>query len=314
MTSWTPAEIPDQAGKTALITGANSGVGYHTTLELARRGAHVTLACRSQARGEDALQRIRSELPLAEVELASLDLADLDSVQKLADGFLGQGRALDILVNNAGVMAIPRRQTTAQGFEMQMGVNHLGHFGLTGRLLPALLARPAARIVTVSSFNHRLARNVGLDDLQSERAYAPWSTYNRSKLANVLFFLELDRRLRRNGQTAVSVGAHPGYAATNLQRSGPQTGGPTLSSRLLAALTPLLAQSEEQGAWPSLYAATAAGVTGGGYYGPDRLGETRGHPRPAHIAKQGRDEDAARRLWEISAELTHVSYEALAAS
>jgi len=314
MASWTAADIPDQSGKRALITGANSGIGFHTARELARRGAHVTLACRNQARGDNALQRIRSELPSAQVELALLDLADLDSVQKVADRLLEQGRGIDVLVNNAGVMALPRRQTTAQGFEMQMGTNHLGHFALTGRLLPALLARPAARVVTLSSFGHRAARNVGLDDLQSERAYSPWSTYNRSKLANVLFFLELDRRLRGGGRTAISIGAHPGYAATNLQYSGPRAGGTTISARLLGALTRLAAQPEAQGALPPLYAATAPGVTGGGYYGPARLGETRGDPKPAHIAKQGRDEEAARQLWEISAELTHVHYELLATS
>jgi NAD(P)-dependent dehydrogenase (short-subunit alcohol dehydrogenase family) len=313
MASWTVADIPDQTGKTAVVTGANSGIGFHTARELARRGAHVILACRNEARGDNAVNRIRSEIPPAQAELALLDLSDLDSVQKFADGFVESARALDLLVNNAGVMAIPRRQTTAQGFEMQFGTNHLGHFALTGRLLPGLLARPGARVVTVSSYNHRLARNVGFDDLQSERAYTPWTAYNRSKLANVLFFLELDRRLRRSGQRAVSIGAHPGYSATNLQFSGPREGGTTVSARLLGVLTRLVAQSDSQGALPSLYAATAPDVTGGGYYGPSRFRETRGHPKPAQIAKQGRDEEAARRLWETSAELTHVRYELLAA-
>jgi len=313
MASWTAADIPDQTGKTAVVTGANSGIGFQTARELARRGAHVLLACRNETRGESALDRIRTDIPSAQVQLALLNLADLDSVQKFADGFVESGRALDLLVNNAGVMAIPRRRTTAQGFEMQFGTNHLGHFALTGRLLPALLARPGARVVTVSSWNHRLARSVGFDDLQSERAYWPWTAYNRSKLANVLFFLELDRRFRRSGRSAVSIGAHPGYSATNLQFSGPREGGTTVSARILGLLTRLVAQSDAQGALPSLYAATAPDVTGGGYYGPSHFRETRGYPMPAHIAKQGREEEAARRLWEISADLTHVRYELLAA-
>jgi NAD(P)-dependent dehydrogenase (short-subunit alcohol dehydrogenase family) len=312
MTSWTVADIPDQSGKTVLVTGANSGIGYHTALELARRGAHVTLACRDEARGETALKRIQAQLSSDHADLALLDLADLDSVQKCAEAYLARGNGLDILVNNAGVMALPRRHTTRQGFELQIGTNHLGHFALTGRLLPALLARPAARVVTVSSSLHHAARIVGLNDLQSERAYTPWMAYNRSKLANVLFFLELDRRLRRTGRTAFSVGAHPGFAATNLQYSGPRAGGTTISARLLGMLTRMTAKPAQRGALPLLYAATAPSVIGGGYYGPSRLGETRGYPKPAHIAKQGRDEEPARRLWEISAELTHVRYEILA--
>jgi NAD(P)-dependent dehydrogenase (short-subunit alcohol dehydrogenase family) len=312
MTSWTVADIPDQSGKTAFVTGANSGIGYHTALMLARRGAHVTLACRNEARGQTALERIQAQTSSAHVDLALLDLADLDSVAKCADAYVERGNGLDILLNNAGVMALPRRHTTSQGFELQIGTNHLGHFALTGRLLPALLARPAARVVTVSSFGHRAARTMGLDDLQSERAYNSWAAYNRSKLANVLFFLELDRRLRRSGLTAVSVGAHPGFAATNLQFSGPRAGGTSMSARLLGLLTRLTAQPEQMGALPPLYAATAPDVIGGGYYGPSRLGETRGAPKPAHIARQGRDEETARRLWEISAELTHVRYEILA--
>jgi len=311
MASWTVSDIPEQTGKIAVVTGANSGIGFHTALELARKGARVILACRNETRGASALSRIRTEIPSARLDLALLDLADLDSIERFADAVVGAEPALDVLVNNAAVMALPRRQTTVQGFEMQFGTNHLGHFAITGRLLPALLARPGARVVTVSSINHRMARSVGFDDLQSERAYAPWTAYNRSKLANVLFFTELDRRFRRGGLGAISLGAHPGYSATNLQFAGPRAGGTTVFARLLAVVTRLVAQSGAQGALPSLYAATALGATGGAYYGPTRLSELRGPPGPANIAKPGRDEEAAQRLWEISADLTRVRYELL---
>ena len=232
-TGWAAADMPDEHGRTALVTGANSGIGFHAALELAREGAHVLQASRDSSRGRAARTAIMNQVPAASVELVQLDLADLDSVQRLVGQVLGRGEGLDLLVNNAGVMAVPRRQTTAQGFELQFGTNHLGHFALTGRLLPALLARPGSRVVTVSSLNHRWG-TIRLDDLQSEHGYGPWRAYNQSKLANALFTLELDRRLRAAAAGTISVGAHPGYARTELQYYGPQLGGGGISARCWA--------------------------------------------------------------------------------
>ena len=223
-TGWSPADMPDQHGRTALVTGANSGIGFHVAAELAGQGAHVLLASRDADRGRAARAAIVRELPTASIELVGLDLADLDSVARLADQILDRPAGLDLLINNAGVMAVPRRLTTAAGFELQFGTNHLGHFALTGRLLPAMAARPGSRVVTVSSLNHRLG-SIRLDDLQSEHGYGPWRAYNQSKLANALFTLELDRRLRAAGAETISVGAHPGYSHTSLQYSGPRLGG-----------------------------------------------------------------------------------------
>jgi NAD(P)-dependent dehydrogenase (short-subunit alcohol dehydrogenase family) len=313
MAAWTADDIPDQSGKTAIVTGANSGLGYQTTLGLARKGAHVILAARSPARGAAALERLRAD-PDARLGLAELDLADLDSVRRFADDFLAAGGGLDLLVNNAGVMAIPRRETTAQGFERPFGTNHLGHFALTGRLLPALLQRPGSRVVTLSSNNHKRAKRIDFDDLQGERRYAQWGAYDQSKLANAMFVLELDRRLRAAGLQVVSVGAHPGYSATNLQFSGPRSGGTSLAARVVGVATRLLAQPAPQGAVPVLYAATAPGVQGGQYFGPDGPGEWRGrHPRPVAFSAAAHDQAAAARLWVVSEELTGVRFEALAA-
>jgi NAD(P)-dependent dehydrogenase (short-subunit alcohol dehydrogenase family) len=313
MAAWTADDIPDQSGKTAIVTGANSGLGYQTTLGLARKGAHVILAARNPARGAAALERLRADVPDARLELAELDLADLDSVRRFADDFLARGGGLDLLVNNAGVMAIPSRETTAQGFERQFGTNHLGHFALTGRLLPAL-QRPGSRVVTLSSNNHKRAKRIDFDDLQGERRYARWDAYDQSKLANAMFVLELDRRLRAAGLQVVSVGAHPGYSATNLQFSGPRSGGTSLAARAMGVATRLLAQPAPQGALPVLYAATAPGVQGGQYFGPDGPGEWRGrHPRPVAFSAAAHDQTAAARLWVVSEELTGVRFEALAA-
>ena len=236
-TGWTTTDIPDQHGRMALVTGANTGIGFHQALELARKGAHVLLAARDPERGRTARSAIPGDLPAANVELLRLDLADLESVRRLADQLLDRGQGLDLLINNAGVMAVPQRQTTAQGFELQLGTNHLGHFALTGRLLPALLARQGSRVVTVSSLNHRMGA-IRLEDLQSERGYSPWRAYNQSKLANALFTLELDRRLRAAGASTLSVGAHPGYSRTELQYRGPRLGGGGISARAMGPLTP----------------------------------------------------------------------------
>jgi NAD(P)-dependent dehydrogenase (short-subunit alcohol dehydrogenase family) len=308
MEKWTAADIPDQAGKTALVTGANSGIGFHTALELARAGARVVLTARDRARGEAAIARIRAEVPEADVALGSLDLADLRSVRSFASEVIHRYGSVDLLVNNAGVMAIPERQTTADGFELQLGTNHLGPFALTGLLVPALLARPGARVVTVSSINHRMGR-IRFDDLQRERRYGPWSAYNQSKLANLLFALELDRRARARGMDLVSVAAHPGVSATNLQTAGPRLGRFSLRARGPAGLARLFGQAPDRGALPSLYAATAPEVIGGAYYGPDGPGQARGYPIRTRPSRRALDEDTARRLWEISEELTGVAFD-----
>jgi NAD(P)-dependent dehydrogenase (short-subunit alcohol dehydrogenase family) len=313
MAGWTADDIPDQSGRTALVTGGNSGLGYQAVLQLARHGARVLLAARDGARGTAALERLGTEAPGGRAELAQIDLADLASVERFAAGFLAGGGGLDLLINNAGVMAIPHRETTAQGYERQFGTNHLGHFALTGRLLPALAQRPGSRVVTVSSNQHKRARSINFGDLQGERSYRPWGAYAQSKLANAMFVLELDRRLRAAGLDIISAGAHPGFAYTNLQMAGPRSGGVSLAARGMGLATRLFAQPARDGALPTLYAATAADVHGGDYFGPDGPGEMRGHhPRLVQFSAAAHDQAAAARLWAVSEELTGVTYEALA--
>jgi len=314
MAGWTADDIPDQSGKTVLVTGGNSGLGYETVLQLARKGARVLMAARDRARGTAALERLAAEAPGSQAELAQIDLADLTSVERFADGFLAGGEDLDVLINNAGVMAIPHRETTAQGYERQFGTNHLGHFALTGRLLPVLARRPGRRVVTVSSNQHKRAKGIDFDDLQGERGYRPWGAYAQSKLANAMFVLELDRRLRAAGLAIVSAGAHPGFAHTNLQVSGPRSGGTSLVARGMGAATRLFAQPARDGALPTLYAATAVDVHGGDYFGPDGPGEMRGHhPTLVQFSAAAHDQAAAARLWAVSEELTGVTFEALTA-
>jgi NAD(P)-dependent dehydrogenase (short-subunit alcohol dehydrogenase family) len=311
--AWTPDQIPGLWRGVAVVTGANSGIGWHTALELARHGARVVLACRDVARGEGALSRIRAAVPEADVRLRQLDLADLASVRTFADQLLDEEPGLDILVNNAGVMAVPQRRISADGFEMQLAVNHLGHFALTGLLLPALLAPAAgpARVVSVSSMVHRRGR-IDLADLQGERSYQPWTAYAQSKLANLLFAQELHRRA---GGAVISVAAHPGWAATELVSNGPVVGAPgavgRARARVMTAMTGLAAQPAAAGAWPSLYAATMPDVRGGEYFGPDRFGGWRGHPVRATATDSAYDVDVAAALWRASQELTSVSYEDL---
>ncbi|TDD81589.1 oxidoreductase, partial [Actinomadura rubrisoli] len=259
---WTADDIPDLRGRRAIVTGANSGIGYHTALQLARHGASVVLACRSAERGQAAFDRMKTAAPAADLTLGALDLADLASVRAFAARH-GED-PLAILVNNAGVMALPRR-TTADGFEMQFGTNHLGHFALTGLLLPALRAAPSARVVTVTS-GAAWAGRLRFDDLQGERRYRKWAAYGQAKLANLLFTKELARR----APDLASVAAHPGYAATNLQVAGPRMQGSALLERG-AALTNLVAQPAASGALPSLYAATSPHVQNGACYAPRLL-------------------------------------------
>ncbi|MGH2545693.1 MAG: oxidoreductase [Actinomycetota bacterium] len=306
MERWTEPDIPDQTGKTAVVTGANSGIGFRTAVALARAGSRVVLTARDAVKGGDALRELLAEVPGADAELGALDLADLSSVRRFAGEIVDH--PLDLLINNAGVMAVPQRRTTADGFELQFGTNHLGHFALTGLLLPALLARPGARVVTVSSLTHRLGR-IRFDDLQGERRYGPWRAYGQSKLANLLFALELDRRAQSGGLELVSVAVHPGVSATNLQTAGPMLGRFNLSARVGAALLRPFRQPADLGALPSLYAATAPEVIGGGYYGPDGPGQMRGYPTAVRPSRRALDEDVARRLWEFSEGLTGIRFD-----
>jgi len=299
---WTAEEIPDQAGRVAVVTGANSGIGLIAAEELARAGAEVVLACRNAEKGEAAASSIREKAPEASVSVEALDLASLDSVHAFAERFAGAYDSLDLLINNAGLMAPPRGET-ADGFELQLGTNHLGHFALTGMLLGQLEGREDARVVTLSSTAHKIGK-INFDDLQSERRYGRWRAYCQSKLANILFARELERRLRAAGSTVKSLAAHPGYAATNLQSAV----APALDRVLMAAGNRLFAQSAEMGALPTLYAATRPNLDGGLFIGPDGFEEGRGHPKVVRPVRAGRDQVTAERLWSVSAELTGVEY------
>ena len=306
MAKWTADDIPDLSGKTIIVTGGNSGIGYEASLQLAGKGAHVVLACRDPKKAQAAVARLRAAHPEAEVGEMALDLASLDSVRRFAGDFLSANRELHVLCNNAGVMALPYRRT-ADGFEMQIGTNHLGHFALTGLLLERLLATPGSRVVTVSSGAHRVGK-IRFDDLQWEKGYRKWMAYGQSKLANLLFTYELQRRLEARAAGTLAVACHPGYAATNLQLAGPQMEGSSLMEWLSDVGNRLLAQSAAMGALPTLYAATAPDVRSGDYIGPDGPGEMWGHPRKVQSNARSRDRDAARRLWGVSEKLTGVKY------
>jgi NAD(P)-dependent dehydrogenase (short-subunit alcohol dehydrogenase family) len=299
---WTVRDIPPQAGKLAIVTGANSGIGYDTALELARAGAAVVVASRSEAKGSAAVSRIQAAVPGAEVRFEALDLASLVAVAGFAERILGAGRPVDILVNNAGVMMLPQRQLTADGFEMQLGTNFLGHFALTGHLLP-LLVKAHARVVQVSSIAHRRGK-IDFDDLQSAQRYGPSRAYSQSKLAMLMFALELQRRSDAGGWGLTSVAAHPGVAVSELVTNGL---GSSLSGRGMNLVQKVIGQPTAAGALPTLYAATAK-VTPGGYYGPQGLLEIRGAPGPAKAEPQALDVAAARRLWDVAAELTGVHF------
>ncbi|MEK6272290.1 MAG: oxidoreductase [Actinomycetota bacterium] len=301
---WTVDQIPDQSGRVALVTGANSGLGLIAARELARAGARVVLACRNTDKGATAVREITDEVPNAEAELAALDLASLDSIRSFAQEFPKAHDGLDLLINNAGVMAPPRR-TTKDGFELQFGTNHLGHFALTGLLLGALEGRRDARVVTVSSTAHRMGR-INFDDLHGERRYRRWRAYGQSKLANLIFALELDRRLRTAGSTISSLAAHPGYAATNLQSAA----APVLDRAVMVVTNLLIAQDAEVGALSLLYAATQPGLEGGIYVGPDGRGEQRGHPQPEAVpARAALDQTVAAQLWAVSEEATGIHFD-----
>lgn len=303
---WLDQNIPNMTGQVTVITGANSGIGFEAAKMLAGRGAHVVLAVRDTAKGGKAARQIRSAAPQADLEVMALDLASLASIRSFAALVTASYDRLDLLINNAGVMAIPRRET-ADGFEMQFGTNHLGHFALTGLLLPLLLQTPNARVVTVSSGAHRMGQ-INFDDLQSQQSYRKWGAYGQSKLANLLYAYELQRKLAAAGASAVSVAAHPGYAATNLQAVGPQMAGSRLQQGVMAVLNRTLAQSAAMGALPTVYAAASPAVQGGDYVGPGGLLEQRGWPAKVQSNGRSHDVDAAARLWAVSEELTGVAY------
>ncbi len=287
------------------MTGANSGLGYQTARQLAAHGAHVIMACRDAGRGQAAWKRLRAEEPGASAEVRALDLASLASVQEFAGSITDP---VNILVNNAGVMALPKRET-ADGFEMQFGTNHLGHFALTGRLLPKLLAEPGTRVVTVSSDVHRIGR-IDWDDLQGERRYGKWKSYAQSKLANLLFADELGRRAAAAGADLTSLAAHPGYATTNLQAAGPKMSGSKLNEKVMGLSNALFGQSDAQGALPTLYGTDADDAMSGMYVGPDGLFGSRGTGvKPAYRTKRSLNAGDARRLWELSEKLTGVTYD-----
>jgi NAD(P)-dependent dehydrogenase (short-subunit alcohol dehydrogenase family) len=294
--AWTTADIPDLSGRVALVTGANTGLGYETATALAGAHCRVLLACRDGARADAALARLRSAVPGADAEVVPLDLADLASVRGAAASVSERVDRLDLLINNAGVMAVPRR-LTADGFEMQFGVNHLGHFALTALLSERLFATPGSRVVSVSSLAHKVGR-IDFDDLNGERRYIRWQRYAMSKVANLLFMDELDRRLRVAQLPVSSLAAHPGGSNTELARDV------GVLSRVMMPIAGMLMQSAAMGALPTLRAATDPTASSGDYYGPDGLGEGRGHPRVVKRTTYSRDRDVAVRLWEISQSLT----------
>jgi NAD(P)-dependent dehydrogenase (short-subunit alcohol dehydrogenase family) len=299
---WDSQQIPSQAGRSVIVTGANSGIGQVAARELARAGASVVLACRNLEKGEAAASEIRASATGAAVEVSELDLGSLESVRAFAERYRSAHGGLDLLINNAGVMAPPRR-TTSDGFELQFGTNHLGHFALTGLLIGLMEGRADARVVTVSSGAHRMGK-IDFDDLQGERHYGRWSAYGQSKLANLLFAFELERRLRAAGSSIKSLAAHPGYAATNLQFAAP----PPHERFVMSVSNVLFAQSAARGALPTLYAATYPGLEGGTFIGPDGFMEMRGRPTIVQASAAAHDQGVAKRLWEVSEELTGVRF------
>lgn len=304
---WRVTDMPDLTGRTAVVTGANSGLGLETARALGGAGADVILACRNTEKGQGAIDDIRRDHPDAELEVMTLDLADLTSVQSFAEAFDQARGRLDLLINNAGVMALPERRT-ADGFEMQFGTNHLGHFALTGRLMDKLLQTPAARVVTLSSLAHKFGKIDLADPNWQRRRYQKWLAYGQSKLANLMFALELQRRLEAAGADAISVAAHPGFAATHLQFAGPEMTGSHVAKLGMKVSNALLSQSQADGALPSLYAATGPDVAGGDYFGPGGIGELQGAPVKVDPAGRAQRRQLAEDLWRESESLTGVRY------
>jgi NAD(P)-dependent dehydrogenase (short-subunit alcohol dehydrogenase family) len=300
VSTWTTTDIPDQTGRTAVVTGANTGLGYETAAALAAKGAHVVLAVRNTGKGDDAAAAITSAHPGSTVDVAELDLTSLESVRRAADELRSGHDTIDLLINNAGVMMTPKG-TTRDGFELQFGTNHLGHFAFTGLLLDRLLAVPGSRVVTVSSVGHRFARNgIRFDDLQWEKDYSRVGAYGQAKLANLMFTYELQRRLQ--GTNTIAAAAHPGGSRTELTRNLPR------AVELVSSVLEPLYQGPDMGALPQLRAATDPGVIGGQYFGPDGFAEQRGYPVVVASSRASHDVDAQRRLWTVTEELTGVTF------
>jgi NAD(P)-dependent dehydrogenase (short-subunit alcohol dehydrogenase family) len=300
--NWTTADIPDQSGRVAIITGANTGLGLETAKALADKGAHVVLAVRNLDKGREAAAQITTNSPNAVVTLQRLDLTSLQAIREAAEELKSAHQRIDLLINNAGVMYTDKLKTK-DGFELQFGTNHLGHFTLTGLLLDRLLPIDGSRVVTVSSVGHRIMAKIHFDDLQLDRKYNRVVAYGQSKLANLLFTYELQRRLKLSGAPTAALAAHPGGSNTELTRNVPRLVKPVVD-----AVWPLMSQSPEMGALPTLRAATDPSAQGGQYYGPDGFRETRGYPVIVKSSKQSHDEDLQRRLWTVSEELTGVTY------
>lgn len=305
---WSEANVPDLSDRVIMVTGANSGIGYEAARAFAQHGAHVVLACRNRTKADAAIADIRASAADPSVEVLEVDLGDLDSVASAAKQFLSDHDRLDVLVNNAGLMALPH-QRTAQGFEMQFGVNHLAPFALTGHLLERLLATSGSRVVAVSSTGHRPGK-IHFDDLQLEKNYGPWRAYFQSKLANLLFTYELQRKLAAAGSSTIATAAHPGGARTNLGNENPG-GIVNTAAHVLHPLINQVMQPAAMGALPTMRAAVDPAATGGEYYGPDGLGEQRGYAKRVDSTKRSKDLETARRLWTVSEELTGVRYTAL---
>jgi NAD(P)-dependent dehydrogenase (short-subunit alcohol dehydrogenase family) len=305
MARWTTEQITDLSGKTAIVTGANSGIGYYTAFWLAAKGAQVVMACRNIEKAQFAAEEMRSENPRLVLEIIRLDLSNLDSIRGFAAVFRERYAALDILVNNAGVMAIPYRKTD-DGFEMQFGTNHLGHFSLTGLLLPRLMETPGARVVTVSSMMHSRGK-MDFENLNSEKKYDPWAAYNLSKLANLLFTYELQRKFEDHGIQAISLATNPGYAATHLSFTGHEMEGRKSWIRIMKVANQILAQSAEMGALPSLFAATSPEASGGEYIQPQFF-TMWGHPKKSISSTASYDQETARRLWNVSEKMTGICH------
>lgn len=300
--AWTAADVPDQRGRIAVVTGANSGIGFETAAVLAARGAHVVLAVRSLEKGGQARERIRAASPNAEITIQELDLTSLDSVRAAAAALKTEFPRVDLLINNAGVMWTPK-EVTRDGFELQFGTNHLGHFAFTGLVLDQLLTVPGSRVVTVASLAHRMMADIHFDDLQWEHRYSRIGAYGQSKLANLLFTYELQRRLAADSEPTIAVAAHPGGSYTELARNVP-----TVLHPAYRIVGPLIFQNAAMGALPTLRAATDPAASGADYYGPDGIGEQRGNPKLVHSSPRSHDPDLQRRLWAVSEELTGVTF------
>ena len=310
MSAWTIADIPSQAGKLAVITGTG-GLGYETALALAGAGAEVVLAGRNPAKGGEAIAKIRARHPNAGITFEMLDLADLASVADFARRFTARDGALDLLINNAAVMALPRRQVTTDGFEMQLGTNYLGHFALTAHLLPLLKRSLQPRVVNLSSLAHRSGA-IDFADLQAEQSYRPWKAYTQSKLAMLMFAIELQRRSDAHGWGLMSNAAHPGYARTELIPNGP--GSRSLQGRLGRLLQPYMSHSAADGALPTLFAATSPKAQKAGYYGPNGFYEMKGPPARARIMPRAKDAAVAAQLWDASEALIKVMFDSMPAA